>query len=99
MACFRIGMCRGDAAGLCAVTEVPGIGQCIAVGIERSPGIECETPANNCLPNVADGCNRVLIGWCCSKDIWLGEHPGSEHARSEERRVGKECRSRWSPYH
>ena len=24
-------------------------------------------------------------------------HP--EFARSEERRVGKECRSRWSPYH
>src|SRR3712207_1741165 len=23
----------------------------------------------------------------------------SEHFRSEERRVGKECRSRWSPYH
>ena len=21
------------------------------------------------------------------------------HQRSEERRVGKECRSRWSPYH
>src|SRR3712207_8801518 len=30
------------------------------------------------------------------------EHPGvdGEHLRrSEERRVGKECRSRWSPYH
>ena len=26
---------------------------------------------------------------------WTG-HVG---ARSEERRVGKECRSRWSPYH
>src|SRR3712207_6075757 len=29
--------------------------------------------------------------------------PGAAHlkevARSEERRVGKECRSRWSPYH
>ena len=28
--------------------------------------------------------------------------PSSSHtagARSEERRVGKECRSRWSPYH
>src|SRR2546422_8540328 len=25
--------------------------------------------------------------------------PGSRRARSEERRVGKECRSRWSPYH
>src|SRR3712207_7448448 len=24
---------------------------------------------------------------------------GSQKARSEERRVGKECRSRWSPYH
>ena len=24
---------------------------------------------------------------------------GTEEKRSEERRVGKECRSRWSPYH
>ena len=26
-------------------------------------------------------------------------HNGVDIARSEERRVGKECRSRWSPYH
>ncbi len=26
-------------------------------------------------------------------------HRLSETERSEERRVGKECRSRWSPYH
>ena len=26
----------------------------------------------------------------------VGQHPAE---RSEERRVGKECRSRWSPYH
>src|SRR5256885_17232684 len=25
--------------------------------------------------------------------------PGKDLQRSEERRVGKECRSRWSPYH
>src|SRR2546422_5537604 len=25
--------------------------------------------------------------------------PRAPHPRSEERRVGKECRSRWSPYH
>ena len=25
--------------------------------------------------------------------------PGEDDERSEERRVGKECRSRWSPYH
>src|SRR3712207_7327130 len=30
-----------------------------------------------------------------SRAIDLGCHEG----RSEERRVGKECRSRWSPYH
>ena len=35
---------------------------------------------------------------------WLGELPMAAMSfnlltRSEERRVGKECRSRWSPYH
>ena len=32
----------------------------------------------------------------------LAEHnrgPAPPETRSEERRVGKECRSRWSPYH
>src|SRR3712207_7982760 len=28
-----------------------------------------------------------------------GPHPGRRTGRSEERRVGKEGRSRWSPYH
>ena len=28
-----------------------------------------------------------------------GKIPGGFFKRSEERRVGKECRSRWSPYH
>jgi len=28
--------------------------------------------------------------------VYLGH---VSHDRSEERRVGKECRSRWSPYH
>src|SRR2546429_9447358 len=27
------------------------------------------------------------------------QNKGNRHLRSEERRVGKECRSRWSPYH
>ena len=30
--------------------------------------------------------------------LWWMRHDVSYH-RSEERRVGKECRSRWSPYH
>ena len=35
--------------------------------------------------------------------MFMGEQKGLEfltgYLRSEERRVGKECRSRWSPYH
>ena len=29
----------------------------------------------------------------------VGDQQDSIEMRSEERRVGKECRSRWSPYH
>ena len=32
------------------------------------------------------------------KGVYVGGSSG-ECIRSEERRVGKECRSRWSPYH
>src|SRR5690242_21840249 len=31
--------------------------------------------------------------------IVTGSEVEALHLRSEERRVGKECRSRWSPYH
>src|SRR2546425_9524997 len=40
------------------------------------------------------GAGAVEIG---GVDIEIRRAP--EVARSEERRVGKECRSRWSPYH
>src|SRR2546425_12465408 len=32
-------------------------------------------------------------------EVDLGRRRVDSHERSEERRVGKECRSRWSPYH
>src|SRR2546430_6727200 len=37
----------------------------------------------------------------CSRHATLHHAPGAREnpPRSEERRVGKECRSRWSPYH
>ena len=38
------------------------------------------------------------LGWTRNVAI-LEECGSSEERRSEERRVGKECRSRWSPYH
>src|SRR3712207_8779057 len=37
--------------------------------------------------------------WLMRRDTAPGARPNAGHARSEERRVGKECRSRWSPYH
>ena len=33
------------------------------------------------------------------EDISIRFNLSKEKVRSEERRVGKECRSRWSPYH
>src|SRR5256885_3736931 len=39
------------------------------------------------------------LDWCNPSGRALGAPPTTATARSEERRVGKECRSRWSPYH
>src|SRR3712207_8591248 len=44
-----------------------------------------------------------LVGACVGF-LWFNAFPatifmGDTGSRSEERRVGKECRSRWSPYH
>ena len=43
------------------------------------------------LNELGDVCHKILI-----MEL-MGKH--SNLIRSEERRVGKECRSRWSPYH
>ena len=43
---------------------------------------------------IADG--RFVKTRCFSDPVYVGD---PVNVRSEERRVGKECRSRWSPYH
>src|SRR2546422_8184891 len=43
----------------------------------------------------ADSAPLVRVAVPSVKDVPVMEPP----PRSEERRVGKECRSRWSPYH
>ncbi len=45
---------------------------------------------------------RATIAWQGGEPTLMGLdffRRSVELARSEERRVGKECRSRWSPYH
>ena len=49
------------------------------------------------LPPNASAAGRIMLD---GEDILAGgEETIRPHRRSEERRVGKECRSRWSPYH
>mgnify|MGYP000859719075 CR=1 FL=1 len=42
----------------------------------------------------------LLLSGAANATVTLtGADLTQDQARSEERRVGKECRSRWSPYH
>src|SRR6266478_9145747 len=64
----------------------------ILVDRDRMPGLDSLTalPGIDCVER--DDTARI--------DAWLDRVTGQIGAmRSEERRVGKECRSRWSPYH
>ena len=56
-----------------------------------------ESKGNNC--NTPDLENKSDIDSSNGHDLSIHNHSISQHSRSEERRVGKECRSRWSPYH
>ena len=56
------------------------------------------------MPPLATLAVTIIFGWVfllsgvmgLITSFWMRQAPGF---RSEERRVGKECRSRWSPYH
>src|SRR2546422_4802704 len=75
-----------DGIRVVAVTGVQTCALPISRLIRRAEGISTHAdPAGSVL--VAGGGGRVFRG------------EGRLSERSEERRVGKECRSRWSPYH
>ena len=68
-------------------------------GNKLSPRFFRKTPiymglkfGGNSVPRLAD------VNGDRTYDLLVGTGSGKIH-RSEERRVGKECRSRWSPYH
>ena len=43
--------------------------------------------------------SKIFYGGCSVNIAYALCRLGMKAMRSEERRVGKECRSRWSPYH
>ena len=46
-----------------------------------------------------ESANKICLKCDPEYALELREHYVAIEGRSEERRVGKECRSRWSPYH
>ena len=54
--------------------------------------------AEEILEHVGGSKNIVSAAHCATR-LRLVIADNSRADRSEERRVGKECRSRWSPYH
>ena len=53
--------------------------------------------SSRCTPDYHPTSHKDAMS-CPDRELWAGAER-KEMARSEERRVGKECRSRWSPYH
>ena len=52
--------------------------------------------AMNALPQERAKSENLNVGYDPTTRLW---DVIVKYSRSEERRVGKECRSRWSPYH
>ena len=64
--------------------------------IERMGRIKAAIKPMYCVPKRSD---LSLIGSAFEAAGFRCVRIRTECERSEERRVGKECRSRWSPYH
>src|SRR3712207_7327627 len=86
--------------------EVRGLGVTVGEDVQLAFEFGYTTPAFRSLFGTNNGIAGQVIARFGSDEqqkthlprLASGELIGS-FARSEERRVGKECRSRWSPYH
>ena len=74
-------------------------------GDERSDSERESSPILSADPSAHYSTHRADTGTAdITEDVNIKDEPPSpagdeSSVRSEERRVGKECRSRWSPYH
>src|SRR5256885_15345545 len=69
--------------------EAPGLGGSDGLYVAQRPRL---TAFGATLLDFGDGRTAYFFIWAALVAVYLV-------LRSEERRVGKECRSRWSPYH
>src|ERR1017187_9512415 len=76
-----------------AVAGLPPFQFLEQTGGELGPGAAQRMPQGNGAAVDVHAVRREAQG------LHHGQRLGGERLRSEERRVGKECRSRWSPYH
>jgi len=79
-----------------------GYSSSLSVGVNPKPGIELTGTGGRTEILIHPGKNSFLSSIGCI-NLCTRLPDGDERidypGRSEERRVGKECRSRWSPYH
>src|SRR5260370_38513776 len=73
----------------------------LAIGLCVAAGAQTQAPKKSKIPAALKKDAKISIE--AARATALKKVPGEiqeeELERSEERRVGKECRSRWSPYH
>ena len=75
-------------------------GVVVATGTFRAPGSGMKSRQCSLLGFGRDGRDGRPLRFRPSASPCRSKYSGrSDASRSEERRVGKECRSRWSPYH
>src|SRR5258706_9801399 len=84
--------------------SVTGVQTCALPISARAAGIKLRTNcgAESVVKNTGGGFDLALSNGeklTCDKLLFATGGCRTPALRSEERRVGKECRSRWSPYH
>src|SRR3712207_9103088 len=70
------------------------LGEVVHAWVDEIPEDELEVHYAKAVEDLDDDDLSMLAAWHASLDVGA-----PVPNRSEERRVGKECRSRWSPYH
>ena len=79
--------------------NMPGVEACLA-HLQPSHDVQLRRLAGRQMQS-SDliGCDWLLVRSITQVNAALLAAHQPQFIRSEERRVGKECRSRWSPYH